>query len=128
MATITIYLTYQAPNMMWRNSQADAWQVMNPDSITASTTAGDTVVWELSDDTIKKIKNIKVGKKTKIAEGYTWKDIWSEKPKKDSDSQWSGVVSTSMRSGDADGYDIEVQIKNGSDITVDPGIGVDFPK
>jgi hypothetical protein len=125
MATITIYLSYQAPNLMWRNSPSDAWQVMGPDSTTASTTAGDTVAWAY-DDSIKKIKNIKVGKKTKISAGYKWKDIWSSKPKSGpGNDEWTGVVSTGMRKGDAD--DISVQIKNGADVTVDPGVVVIDP-
>jgi hypothetical protein len=127
MATITVYLTYQTPNLMWRNNPSDPWKIMDVTSTTAQTTAGDTVVWKLDDDTIKKIKNIKVGKKTKISSGYKWKDIWSTKPKKDSDSQFSGTVSTAMRRGEADGYDISVQIKDGADVTVDPEVIVNDP-
>ena len=125
--TITVYLTYQAPNLMWRNSSSDSWQVMEETSATANATAGDTVVWVVSDDTIKKIKNIQVGKKTKIDSGDSWKDIWNQKPKKVSDSQWSGITSDTMRRGDADGYDITVQIKNESDVTVDPTVIITDP-
>ncbi|MEQ8925102.1 MAG: hypothetical protein RLO81_04775 [Fulvivirga sp.] len=127
MATITIYLTYQAPNLMWRNSESDQWQVMEETSKTAKTTAGDTVVWVI-DNTIKKIKDISVGKSSKIDSGYKWKDIWSKKPKKDSDTQYSGVVSTSMYRGDADGYDITVKLADNTDLTVDPDVVVEEPE
>lgn len=124
--TITIYLTYQAPNLMWRNAETEPWQVMEETSQTAKTTAGDTVVW-IIDNSIKKIKDISVGKSSKISSGYKWKDIWSEKPKKDTDTQYSGVVSTDMYRGDADGYDITVKLADNSDLTVDPEVVVEDP-
>jgi len=125
--TIFIYLTFQSPNLMWRNDPSNDWQIMEETSMTALASAGDTVIWKIDDDTIKKIKNITMGKKDKLPQGYQWKDIWSKKPKKDSKMQYSGIISTEMRKGDADGYNISVQVKNGDDITIDPGVGIEYP-
>jgi len=126
--TITIYLKYQSPNVMWRNEPSEEWKKMEPTSQTAKTTAGDSVVWQVSDDSIEKIVNIKVGIKNKVGSGYKWKDIWSEKPKKDGeDTKFKGVVSEKMYRGDADGYEISVQTKNDGKVTVDPGVDVEEP-
>jgi len=126
--TITIYLTYQSPNLMWRNDPSEEWKVMEETSATARTTAGDTVVWQVVDDSIKKIINIKVGIKDKLPPGYKWKDIWSEKPKKDGeDTKFTGVVSGNTFRGQADGYDITVQTKDDGNVTVDPDVEVTDP-
>ncbi|MEP2770927.1 MAG: hypothetical protein ABJH05_02180 [Fulvivirga sp.] len=125
MATITIYLTYQSPNLMWRNDPSEEWKVMEETSVTADTSAGDTVKW-VHDDTIRKIVNIKVGRKNKTSTpGYKWKDIWSQKPKNQND--FVGIVSSSMHEGDTDGYDITVQTVADGNVTVDPGVDVTKP-
>jgi len=126
--TITIYLRYDSPDVLWRNDPSEEWKKMEPTSQTAKTTAGDTVIWQVSDDSIEKIVNIKVGIKDKIEGGYKWKDIWSEKPKKDvEDTKFKGVVSKQMYRGDADGYEIKVQTKDDGTVTVDPGVKVEEP-
>ena len=89
---------------------------------------GDTLIWKISQNpgTLQKIKirNVKKKDQVKIGKG-TWKDTWTVKPKKVTDSEYTGQPNAAGATVDnpyAFAYDIDYMIagSNGWQ-TLDPG-------